>query len=170
MAQSLWAPNSVSRDGVSVCCAGLRVVAKTLGSRGVKLCWIQVTSTCLAEAAWAQICAGALRPSARHWSGHAIGRSTSRLRPKPRGSRPSITALTRSGARKASDNVIRIDRSVLPSFEAIDSIVSSGSDSSLSSQRCAWRIASMRMVRAPWGMGTGRRASLLAPWMISRLR
>ena len=38
--------------------------------------------------------AGALSPNADHWSGHAIGRSIWRLTPKPRGSRPSIAALT----------------------------------------------------------------------------
>ena len=50
-------------------------------------------------------------------------RSTRCLRPKPRGRRPSTAALTISGARKASDRVIRIERSVLPSREASDSKV-----------------------------------------------
>jgi DNA-binding transcriptional LysR family regulator len=44
-----------------------------------------------------QRAAGALSPNADHWSGHAIGRSIRRLTPKPRGSRPSIAALTRAG-------------------------------------------------------------------------
>src|SRR5262245_28744505 len=44
--------------------------------------------------------AGALSPNADHWSGHAIGSSIRRLTPKPRGSRPSIAALTRTGERK----------------------------------------------------------------------
>jgi hypothetical protein len=35
-----------------------------------------------------------------------------RLVPKPRGNRPSIAALARSGERKASDIVMRIERSV----------------------------------------------------------
>jgi hypothetical protein len=59
--------------------------------------------------------AGALSPNADHWSRHAIGRSIRRLTPKPRGSRPSIAALTRVGQRKASEIVRRIQRSVLPS-------------------------------------------------------
>ena len=58
--------------------------------------------------------AGALRPERGHCSDHAIGRSIKRLTPKPRGSRPSIAALTRAGQRKASDSVMRIERSVLP--------------------------------------------------------
>ena len=53
----------------------------------------------------------------------AIGRSTRRLRPKPRGRRPSTAALTISGVRKASNRVIRIERTVLPSRKAIDSKV-----------------------------------------------
>jgi hypothetical protein len=40
------------------------------------------------------------------------------VRPKPRGRRPSTAALTISGARKASDKVIRIERTVLSSREA----------------------------------------------------
>jgi len=39
--------------------------------------------------------------------------------PKPRGSRPSIAALTRAGERKASDSVMRIERSVFFSRAAI---------------------------------------------------
>ena len=84
----------------------------------------------------------------RHWSGQAIGRSTRRLRPKPRGRRPSTAALTISGARKASDRVIRIERTVLPSREAIDSKVRRGSERSSPSQRCASRRASIRIARA----------------------
>src|SRR5258707_14995753 len=57
-----------------------------------------------------QCSADALNPNADHWSGHAIGRSIRRLTPKPRGSRPSIAALTRAGQRKASEMVRRIQR------------------------------------------------------------
>lgn len=46
--------------------------------------------------------------------------------PKPRGSRPSIAALTMPGARNASERVMRIERSVLPSRAAIVSKLSSG--------------------------------------------
>ena len=43
----------------------------------------------------------ALRPSIRCWRDHSAGRSLSRTTPIPCGSRPSMAALTRSGARKA---------------------------------------------------------------------
>jgi hypothetical protein len=46
------------------------------------------------------------------------GASFDRTRPNPRGKRPSIAALTRAGERKASDIVIRIERSVFPSRAA----------------------------------------------------
>ena len=62
-----------------------------------------------------QAWAGAFSPTLTIWSDHAIGRSIRRLTPKPRGSRPSIAALARVGERKASDNVMRIERSVLRS-------------------------------------------------------
>ena len=113
---------------------------------------------------------GAWSPSARHWSGHPIGRSTKRLRPKPRGRRPSTAALTISGARKASDRVIRIERSVLPSREAIDSKVWRGSDRSSSSQRWASPRASIRIARALARIRRTFISALPAPWMISRLR
>ena len=78
--------------------------------------------------------AGALSPSADHWFGHAIGRSINRLTPKPRGSRPLIAALTRPGQRKASERVRRIQRSVLPSRAASNSMVRLGLVVSWSSQ------------------------------------
>jgi hypothetical protein len=45
-----------------------------------------------------------MRPSISCWRDHSGGMSASRATPMPRGSRPSIAALTRSGARKASEN------------------------------------------------------------------
>ena len=44
--------------------------------------------------------AGALSPSAVHWSAHAIGRSMRRLIPDPQGSRPWIGALVRVWEKK----------------------------------------------------------------------
>ena len=52
-----------------------------------------------------------------------------------RGSRPSTAALIMPGERNASDKVIRVERSVLPSRKASASKVRSGSDRSSSSQR-----------------------------------
>ena len=43
--------------------------------------------------------------------------------PNPRGRRPSIAATTMGGATKASDSVMRIERSLLPSLSAINSMV-----------------------------------------------
>ena len=83
-----------------------------------------------------------------HCCDQAIGRSNSRLTPKPRGRRPSKAALTRGGARKARDKVIRIERSVLSSRAASNSMVWRESEVSSSSQRWASRMASMKKDRA----------------------
>jgi hypothetical protein len=53
-------------------------------------------------------CAGS--PSIWCWRDHSAGRSARRITPMPCGSRPSIAALTRSGARKASEIVILTSR------------------------------------------------------------
>jgi len=47
-----------------------------------------------------------MRPSIAVWRDHSTGASRRRVTPMPRGSRPSIAAFTRSGARKASDIVM----------------------------------------------------------------
>ena len=49
-------------------------------------------------------CAGS--PSIGCWRDHSAGRSARRVTPMPCGSRPSMAALTRSGARKASEMVM----------------------------------------------------------------
>ena len=48
-----------------------------------------------------------VKPGIWCWRDHSAGRSQRRATPMPRGRRPSITALTRSGARKASEIVMR---------------------------------------------------------------
>ena len=73
--------------------------------------------------AYAGSSAGGLSPNATHCSGQATGRSVMRLTPNPRGSRPSVAAMTRVGRRKARDKVMRIERSVFPSRAASASIV-----------------------------------------------
>lgn len=55
---------------------------------------------CLLQFSFDQGSAGALSPSADHWSDHAIGRSIRRFAPKPRGSRPSIAAFCNGGSTK----------------------------------------------------------------------
>ena len=47
-----------------------------------------------------------VRPSIACWRDHSTGASRNRVTPMPRGSRPSMAALTRSGARKASETVM----------------------------------------------------------------
>ena len=59
-----------------------------------------------------RVYAGGAIPSAVHCWDQIIGRSISRLTPKPRGNRPSIAAATMGGATKARESVMRIDRSV----------------------------------------------------------
>ena len=66
-------------------------------------------------------------PMAPHCSDQSIGRSVRRLMQNPRGSRPSIAASARAGDMKARDSVIRIERSLLPSRMASDSMVWVGS-------------------------------------------
>ena len=70
-----------------------------------------------------QVRAGPLSPNAVHWCDHTIGKSIKRLDPNPRGRRPSIAAATMGGATKASDNVMRIERSLLCSRAAMTSMV-----------------------------------------------
>lgn len=45
------------------------------------------------------------RPSASNWRSHSVERSRSCSTPMPRGSRPSMAALTNIGDSKASDSV-----------------------------------------------------------------
>src|SRR5271166_553304 len=93
-----------------------------------------------------------------------------RLMPKPRGSRPSIAVLARAGDRKASDKVLRIQRSVLPSRAAMDSIVWRGSDVSSASHRWASRNPSIRIRRVLACIGCTAAECSPSPWMISRRR
>src|SRR5271165_5948751 len=70
---------------------------------------------------------------ARHCSDQSIGRSVRRLTQNPRGRRPSIGASARAGETNARDSVIRIERSLLLSRTAIDSMLWVGSNRSSSS-------------------------------------
>ena len=88
--------------------------------------------------------AGRTSPSADHWSAKAMGRSTSRETPWPRGSRPSTAALMIAGSRKANDNIIRIERSVRFSRFASPDTSETVPATSSSSQRRAKAIALSR--------------------------
>jgi hypothetical protein len=72
----------------------------------------------ISRSSFDQVCA--LRPGAEHCSDQPIGRPIKRLTPKPRDSHPSIAAMTRAGGRKASDSVMRIERSVFFSRVAME--------------------------------------------------
>jgi hypothetical protein len=68
------------------------------------------------------------RPSIWCWRRHSAGRSARRATPIPRGSRPAIAALTRSGATKASEIVIFTLRTLQPSRSAMVSAVTVASE------------------------------------------
>jgi hypothetical protein len=89
-----------------------------------------------------------LRPSAVHWWDHTIGKSISRLAPNPRGRRPSTAATIMGAATKASDNVMRIERSLFLSRVAMDSMDWPRSRTSSSNQRWALRKDSAKTARA----------------------
>ena len=79
---------------------------------------------------------------------HSAGRSARRATPIPWGSRPSIAALTRLGARNASEMVMLIFRTLHPSRFAIASgVVVVASDMSSSSQRRPRAIDVTRVAR-----------------------
>ena len=76
-----------------------------------------------------------VRPSIWRCRDHSAGMSQRRATPIPRGSRPSMAALTRSGARNASEIVILTFRALQPSRFAMPSTFAFGSTLSSSSQR-----------------------------------
>jgi hypothetical protein len=75
-----------------------------------------------------------------------------------------MAALTRLGERNASDRVIRIDRSLLFSRAAIDSMVCVGPLRSSSNQRCALRRALVRTRRALVGSGRVEDGPAIGRW------
>ena len=98
---------------------------------------------------------------------HSMGRSQRRVMPKPCGSCPSIAALTRSGARNASDIVMLTLRTLHPARWAMLPVVAAGSSTSSLSQRRPCTIAAMSVPFVSERMGrrcccdgsTGRRIS-----------
>ena len=76
-----------------------------------------------------------VRPNIWCCRDHSAGRSQRRATPMPRGSRPSMAALTRSGARNASEIVMLSFRALQPSRFAMVSTFGVGSVISSSSQR-----------------------------------
>ena len=88
-----------------------------------------------------------LRPSIRCWRDHSAGISQSRTTPIPCGRRPSIAALTRSGARKASEIVMLTLRTLQPSRAAMLSVLQPDRSVSSSSQRRPRAIDATRSAR-----------------------
>src|ERR1017187_10601120 len=76
-----------------------------------------------------------MRPNIWLWRDHSADRSQRRTTPIPCGSLPSIAALTRWGARKASEIIIFTFRMLLLSRAAIVSAFADGSEIISSSQR-----------------------------------
>jgi hypothetical protein len=109
--------SGIGQDGLQAARIREDLVQKRAASRGHGLVEIADSSDC------DQPSAAAFSPSAAHCCDQSIGRSIRRLTQYPRGSRPSIAARTRVGQRNASDRVLRIQRSVLPSRAASASIV-----------------------------------------------
>src|SRR6266576_4304590 len=99
---------------------------------------------------------------------HSMGRSHRRAIPKPWGRCPSIAALTRSGARKASDTVMLTLRALHPVRLAMFSVVAAGSSISSLSQRRPCAIAAISVAFVSDRMGRGRCCDGSAGRRISR--
>ena len=89
----------------------------------------------------------AARPSIWCWRDHSAGKSARRATPMPCGSRPSMAAMTRSGARKASEIVIVTLRTLHRSRLAMLSVVAVSSVISSSSQRRPRAIDATKVAR-----------------------
>ena len=88
-----------------------------------------------------------LSPSASNCRLHSVGGSRSRSTPMPRGRRPSIAALTRLGARKASEMVILTCRTLHFSRVQSSAIVVIRPETTSSSHRRPRAIALTRRAR-----------------------
>ena len=94
-----------------------------------------------------------VRPSIACWRDHSTGASRNRVTPMPRGSRPSMAALTRSGARKARDTVMLTWRTLHLSRFAMHSASAFASVTSSSSQRRPRAIDATKVARVSDRMG-----------------
>jgi hypothetical protein len=96
-------------------------------------------------------CAG--RPRISCCLDHSAGKSVRRAMPMPCGSRPSMAALTRSGARKASEIVMFTLRMLQFSCFAMLSVVTDGSAVNSSSQRRPRAMAATNVARVSERIG-----------------
>jgi len=107
------------------------------------------------------------KPSISRCLDHSAGKSVRRATPMPYGSLPSTAALTRSGARKASEIVMLTFRTLQSSRFAMLSVVMDAFVASSSSQRRPRAIAATNVARVSERIGrancgripTGRRNS-----------
>ena len=107
-------------------------------------------------------------PSAFHCLPQTLGRSTKLVRPTPRGMRLSTIALTRSGARKASESSIVTERAERPSRAAKTSMLSTRPTARSSIQRRAMAIAKSSRDRVSEDMARGSSLCPFAGKMTSR--
>ena len=98
-----------------------------------------------------------LSPSASNCRLHSVGGSRSRSTPMPRGRRPSTTALTRSGARKASEMVILTCRTLHFSRAQSSATVVTRPETTSSSH---WRPRAMALTRRARRSNCSGRTSL----------
>ena len=113
-------------------------------------------------------CAGS--PSTWCCRDHPGGRSQRRATPIPCRSRPSTAALTRSGAKNASEIVMLTLRALQPSRSAMRSTVVVGSAINSSSQRRPRAIDATSVARVSARMGRARSDGIDAGRRISRRR
>jgi hypothetical protein len=93
------------------------------------------------------------KPSISRCLDYSAGKSVRRATPMPRGSRPSMAALTISGARKASEIVMLTFRTLQPSRFAMLSLDIDASVVSSSSQRRPRAIAATNVARVSERIG-----------------
>ena len=110
------------------------------------------------------------RPSIWCCLDHSAGRSLRRATPMPWGSRPSMAALTKSGARKASEIVMLIFRALQFSRFAMLSALGVGSAMISSSQRRPRAIAATNLARVSERIGRTCSGRIPSGRRISRRR
>ncbi len=111
-----------------------------------------------------------VRPSIWRCRDHSAGMSQRRATPIPRGSRPSMAALTRSGARKAREIVMLTLRTLQPSRLAFACTFAMGSALSSSSQRRPRAIDATSVARVSERIGRASLGGIGPDSSISRRR
>jgi hypothetical protein len=148
-----------------------------VGLGGLELPTKRLSATTLSVISVRGICGGPVaqmhcagRPSIWCCRHHSTGKSVRRATPMPCGSRPSMAALTRAGARNASEIVILIFRALQRSRLAMLSAVAAGSAISSSSQRRPRAIDATNLARVSERIGRTRSGGIPSGRRISRRR